>query len=549
MPTITVNTKDMLAQASVPVPAGKLPEILSSLKCELECEADGEITVDVNSDRPDLFSSEGIARAIRYYLSGSKPYEPKRYIGAPLRLTVDPSTKSIRPLIVCAAIRGIPLTSEATKQLMQLQEKLHNTYASNRKKASIGVYDLNKVSPGFTYAALPPDEISFVPLDCTEKMSGRQILDATPKGKDYASILAGKDLYPLLMDSKKRVLSMPPIINSEETRVTEATKDIFIDVTGLDEKAIDTCLNLMATSILERGGALQAVDVCYQDRTVTTPRMDRRTQRLTHASVKSVSGLDMSIDDIGRLLNRMGFQSSSASLQGAIDVEVPPFRVDILHEIDLVEDVIIAYGLNRMGPDVPKVMTFGKLLPSTRLLKRVRDLMVGSSFQEIATYVLSNREVMEDKSLLPRRSLVEIVKPISSEYTVLRDSLLPKLLQFLGCNTHISYPQRIFEYGHVVRMIEGRPINVPHLAAAMSDHKISFEQIQAVAAALFKNLSKEVKFAPHSEPVFIEGRAAKVLVEGFAVGTIGEINPQALVNFGINCPVAAFECDMSKFAS
>jgi phenylalanyl-tRNA synthetase beta chain len=436
-------------QAGVSIPIEKLTDILSNIKCELKNQTDEEITVEVNSDRPDLFSSEGITRALRSYLNGSGPYSVKRYEGPPLKLQVDPSTAGVRPLIMCAAIRGISLTSEATKQFMQLQEKLHNTYASNRKKASIGVYDLDKVVPGFLYTALPADKISFIPLDCDKEMTGSQILETTSKGKDYAGILAGMERYPVLMDCRGNVLSMPPIINSEQTRVTEHSKNLFIDVTGLEDKAINTCLNIMVTSVLERGGSLQQVQISYPTRTITTPSMDRRLQRLSNTTVDSVSGLNLSNDETMKLLNRMGFQSTLAA-QGTLEVEIPLFRVDILHEVDLVEDVIIAYGLNRMIPEVPKVMTMGRLLPGSRLRLRVRDLMVGSCFQEIASYVLSNREVMEDRPLLPKRQLVEIIKPISSEYTVLRDSILPKILQFLGCNTHIAYPQRLFEYGEVV---------------------------------------------------------------------------------------------------
>jgi len=250
-------------------------------------------------------------------------------------------------------------------------------------------------------------------------------------------------------------------------------------------------------------------------------------------------------NEITALLGRMGFQPSVAA-PDTLEVEIPPFRVDILHEVDLVEDAIIAYGLNRMNPEVPKVMTLGKLLPDTRLRNRVRDLMVGSGFQEIATYVLSSREVMESKPLIPVHQLVEIAKPFSSEYTVLRDALLPKLLQFLGCNAHIAYPQKIFEYDQVVRNAGGHPINVPFLAAAISDHKVSFEEIQAVAAALFSNISREVQFKPSTSPAFIEGRTARVIVGGKDIGIIGEVAPQALINFGISCPVLAMEFDMSR---
>ncbi len=544
MPTITVNAKDLAAQAGIDAEPEQLKELLSSIKCETEEINGDEISVEVTSDRPDLFSAEGIARAIRFYRGTMPHYAINRFEGPPLRLRVDPSTEGVRPIIVAAAVRGVVISSEATRQLMQLQEKLHNTYGSGRKKASIGIYDMDAVAGEFVYAARAPSKISFVPLECSSAMDGAEILGSTPKGKEYAHLLSDKSAYPLLTDRGGKVLSMPPIINSDTTKVTERTRNIFIDVTGLDEKAVGICLVIMVTSILERGGRLQQVEVAYRDRKVITPRLDARTQQLTTSAVRTYSGLDMPAGAVASLLERMGYAASKPKDE-ALEVTVPPYRVDVLHEVDLVEDVVIAYGLNRIEPEFPRLLTVGTPLPGTRLASRVRDLMIGMGFQEVSTYHLASREVMEEKPMLPKRNLIEIIKPISLEYTVLRDTLLPKLLQLLGMNTHIDYPQRIFEYGAVVKERGGRPENITHLGAAISDDKLSFEEMQAVVSALFRGLSKEARFSALSSPPFIDGRAAKVYVDGVEVGVVGETSPQVLVNFGMTCPVLLLEIDMS----
>ncbi len=545
MPTITVSAKDLATLAGISAEPEQLKELLSSIKCGTEAIEGDEISVEVTSDRPDLFCTEGIARAIKFYLGTQTSFEISRFEGPALKLKADPSTEGVRPIIAAAAVRGITLSSEATRQFMQLQEKLHNTYGSSRKKASIGIYDMDTVAQEFIYRAIPPSKISFIPLECSEPMDGNAILNGTPKGKDYANILSGKDDYPLLTDRNGNVLSMPPIINSDATKVTERTHNILIDVTGLDEKAVGICLAIMATSILERGGKLQQVEIGYRAHKVTTPRLDIRTQPLTQADVTKYAGLNLPRGAIVSLLNRMGYASSEGK-NGALEVRVPPYRIDVLHEVDLVEDVVIAYGLNRMEPEFPRIMTIGKPLPGSRLRRRVRDLMVGMGFQEISSYHLASRDVMEEKPLMPKRCLIEIIKPISLEYTVLRDTLIPKLLQFLGLNTHIDYPQKIFEYGFVVKEREDRPANIPHLGAAISDDKLSFEEMQAVVAALFKGLSKEAKFSTFSSPTFIEGRAARVYVDGEDIGIVGEASPQVLVNFGMSCPVLLLELDMSS---
>lgn len=547
MPTIVLNVKDLERLIGFPIEKEALQETLSSLKCEPETVTNDEITVEVTSDRPDLFSAEGIARGIRYYRSRGSVYDVKYSKLAPLKLHVEQPTSKVRPYIVAAAIRGISLDEEGMKQIMQLQEKLHTTYASNRKKASIGVYDLDTVTPDFTYTAPPPEEISFVPLESSEEMNGRRILADTQKGREYGWIISGYDRYPLLLDSRRKVLSMPPIINSEATKITEKTRNLLIDVTGTEEKAINTCLNIIATSILERGGSLQQVYVVYKQRTDKTPKLEKTKKRLPYSAVATVSGLDLTPREVSSLLSRMGLQSEAVG-RDALEVTIPPYRLDILHEVDLVEDIVMAYGLNRMVPELPQVVTMGRPLTGSRLRSRIRDLMVGMGFQEVTTYILSSREVLEEKPLMHTRPLVEIIRPVSSEFSVLRDALMPKLLQFLGNNTHYSYPQKVFEYGDIVRVEKGMPPTSPHLSVAISNHKVSFEEIQAVAVALFKNLSKEVSFEPYTAEPFIQGRAAKIIMDGKYIGTIGEISPQVLVNFGMTCPVGAMECDLSSLA-
>jgi phenylalanyl-tRNA synthetase beta chain len=547
LPTVTFDVDDLMKLAGISITRATLIEILSSLKCEAEFETETTITVEVTSDRPDFFSCEGLARGVRLYAKGGKGYSPKHSGSKPIQLHVYPSVSKIRPFIVAAAIHDIQLSNEAMIQIMQLQEKLHNTYGSKRFKASIGVYDLDKVQPDIIYEARPPDDLSFVPLEESHRMKGSEILQDTAKGREYSPILKSFDKYPLLRDSCGTVLSMPPIINSEETRVNETTRNIFIDVTGTDEKAINLCLNIMVTSILERGGKVQKVEINYKNKTVVAPILDKAKQLLNLATVKAVSGLSLKPNQVIKLLNRMGFESRPAN-DKQLEVTIPPYRADILHEVDLVEDIIMAFGLNKMHPEFPAVASIGKPLLGNKFRSRVRDLMVGMSFQEISTYLLSNK-ALEDKALCKVTGAVEIEKPISSEYAIVRTSLLPKLLLFLGNNAHVPYPQRIFEYGDILKVINGAVVTSTQLSAAISDHRVSFEDIQAVALSLFKNLSQEIEFRPIAREPFIDGRAAAIFADGKKIGSLGEISPRILTDFGISNPVGMMELNLSHLLS
>ncbi|MGC8936262.1 MAG: phenylalanine--tRNA ligase subunit beta [Candidatus Methanomethylicaceae archaeon] len=545
MPTINIDIKDLRRLIGLDLEDEKLIETLSALKCEPEQIAGDKITLEVTPDRPDFFSCEGIARGIRLYHGGSR-FRIERYRGSEeVKIRVDPSTADVRPYIVSAVVRGVTLDEEALIQIMQLQEKLHGTYCSNRRKGSIGIYDMDKVSPPLVYAALPPSEISFVPLGYNEIMDGFEILKRTQKGVEYSWILQGMKRYPLLSDSKGKVLSMPPIINSEDTKVTQNTKNLVIDVTGTDERTINLCLNVLVTSLVERGGTIEEVEIHYEGRKDKTPKLEGIHTNLSLSTIKKISGLDLETKEILKLLNKMGHEVEVRD-EERLEVWSPPYRADILHEVDLVEDIVIAIGLNNLKPEAPQVATIGRPIEGSRLKKRIRDLMIGMGFQEVITYLLSNKSVLEEKTLMSKRELVELTNPVSSEFATLRDCILPKLLQFLSQNIHHPYPQRIFECGDVVFVNEGFAKVSTHLAAAIADHKVSYEDIQAVVASLFVNLSKPIRFEPYSGHPFLEGRAARMILEGIEIGVVGEISPQVLVNFNLESPVGAFECDLSS---
>ncbi|RLG64013.1 phenylalanine--tRNA ligase subunit beta [archaeon] len=547
MPIIEVNLGDLERLTGMTLTVDKLQEIIFSTKCEIDSVSEDTIFIEVSADRPDLFSAEGIARLIRtLHLGKSSIYKIK---DGETTLTVDSSVKDVRPFIACAIVRDLSLYEESVKQIMQLQEKLHITYCRNRSKASIGVYDMDTLTPPFKYVALSPDQISFKPLGYSTEMTAEEILQITEKGMEYAHLLEDKPRYPLLLDSRNIVLSMPPIINSEDTKVTVDTTDVFIDVTGIHWKTVNKMLSIMAVNISERGkGEIERVKIILpENKSIYTPVTNEKAFKISIDYIRKMLGIDIDEKFVEEKLRAHGFTVKSIS-ENELLITPPFYRVDFLHPIDFVEEVAIIYGYNNLSPIPPKVFTFGSLTDETVLSEKVKDIMIGLGFQEICSFTFTNRDILFKKTLRLEEEVVEVEKPISLEYTVLRDRLFPILLDFVSKNAHAELPQKIFEVGDVVKVdlkYETKAKNFRHICAMITDDTLSFEAIQAPLFALMKALNLKVSLRPLTKPYFIEGRAAEVLVDKEHVGETGEVNPEVLLNFGIRTPVAFFEVNLT----
>jgi len=258
MPVCRVALYDVSRLVGEELDVETLSEMLPRLKCEVEGVEGGYVEYEATHDRPDLFSAEGLARALRGLLGFELGLRTFCVEHSGKAFNEGPS---YRPYILLATVHGLSLDDEAIAQVMQLQEKLHATYGRDRRRVSIGVYDLSKITFPVRYVEADPDSNRFVPLDFEEEMSLREILERHPKGVQYSHLLAGKERYPLLLDSRGKVLSMPPIVNSEETRVTERTRDVLIDVTATDRKAAEDVLAVVTTALAERGEKIGLVEV------------------------------------------------------------------------------------------------------------------------------------------------------------------------------------------------------------------------------------------------------------------------------------------------
>lgn len=550
MPTLTVNLADLHRLLGREISPERLEYALPLIKCEVKAVEGGEVTLEINADRPDMLSVEGIARALKGFLGLEKGYPHFNWRKGRIVVKVDRSVKDIRPYIACAVIRNLELSDESLRQMLQLQEKLHETMCRRRRKGSIGIYDLDTVKPPMNYRALPPEKIRFTPLEETRSMTGSEILRETAKGREYAAIIESLPRYPLLRDSKGVVLSMPPIINSEDTKLTLQSRNLFIDVTGLSEDLVNDVVNILAACFAERGALVESVRVDYPDRSVYTASLKPRRMRLDVGNVNSVSGLKLGVKAVGGLAEKMRY-GVEVKGRGNLQLTIPPYRCDIIHPVDLVEDIIIGYGYDRVRPEMPATLTFGRALEKVKLTGLVRDIMVGYGFQEVLSYILTSRENQTAMMGLEGADLdlVEIANPLTSEYAVVRRWLLPSILNFLSSNTHVNYPQKVFECGDVVAREGAEETGTRseiRLAGAVSDYKVSYETIQSTVYGILRALEVEgwgIRSKDHKS--FIRGRTAVVTIGEAEIAVLGEVHPQILTNFKIPNPVAAFEIDLA----
>jgi phenylalanyl-tRNA synthetase beta chain len=495
---------------------------------------DDVMTFDIFPNRPDLYSVEGIARGLRGFLgleSGipAYPVQPPK-----IDFIVAPNVAGVRPFAVGGVVRGLELDDDLLRSLVDLQERLHLTVGRRRRKVAIGIHDIARVTPPFTYQAVRPMDIRFTPLGMAQEMNLSEILTKHEKGREYASLVTSKPLFPIITDASGEVLSFPPLINGIRTQLTPDTKDLFIDVTGTDLEAVSGCLTILATALAERGGRIERVRTRYSDRSLETPDLASRTHTLNLRSANELLGLSLSPNEAVELLRRMRHDAHVEG--GTISVLSPSYRLDLLHEVDLTEDLGIAWGYDRYPRGLPRRATFGEPLAANEFAEMLRSLLIGYGFQEVMS--LSFAAAEEVVQTPPR---AEVQNPIGEEFSTLRSSLLPGLLNIFRLNKHRELPQRIFETADVVLDAE----NVPRIAAAAMHPKAAFTEGKSLVLSLLRDVGRSGDVASVDDANFIPGRVASILLAGRQVGRFGEIHPRVLESYTLVQPVVAFELDMT----
>ena len=489
---------------------------------------------DINPNRPDWLSIEGIARSFRGVLGLEEGLPKYEVLDGPIVFRVDPSVRDVRPFAAGGVVRNVEFTETLLASLINLQENLHLTHGRRRRKVAIGIHDLDKVRPPFTYKAVPPTSVRFVPLGRAESMDLQEILDRHEKGIEYRGALAGKSAYPIIDDAEGQVLSFPPIINGIATQLSPETRNLFVDVTGTDEEAVATALNIVSTALAERGASIESVELRTAEGMRRSPDLSPRGYTLDVAVANALLGLDLSGDQIAACLRRMRYD---AEAQGEhILVKAPRYRSDILHKFDLVEDVAIGYGYDNIPKMLPRHQTAGHATRLADFTDALRMLMVGHGYHEIMSLTVAPPN--EPWESPPR---VTLLNPVSVEQSKMRASLLPSMMGILALNKHRDLPQRVFEIGDAVR----GGANVRLLAAASIHAKAGFTEMKSLVQGLFRDVGKTLEIEPLEDPNFIDGRCAAVRAAEASVGLFGEVHPRVVTGYGLSHPVIVLELEVT----
>ncbi|MBA1341524.1 MAG: Phenylalanine--tRNA ligase beta subunit [ANME-2 cluster archaeon] len=550
MPVITLYYEDI--ETLIGTDKDTFIDRVPMIGADIERIEDDHIDIEFFPDRPDLYSPEGVARAMRGFLdihTGLPGYNVK---DSGIRITLDDGIKNIRPYLGCAVVSGLEFNDYSIESLMALQEDLHWGLGRDRKKVSIGIHDLRDIEPPFRYVAANPD-FCFVPLDFEESMTMQEILEHHPKGVKYAHLMEGFAKYPLILDAKDQVLSFPPIINGQLTRVSHETRYLFIDVTGMDQN-VYTALNIVVTSLAERGGKIGTVTIensinnSIKDsiennidngtkNNIITPDLTPGHWSLGADEVRSLIGIDLTPQQIVEQLQRMRF-GASVNEDGSIDVSSPAYRADILHTWDILEDISIGYGYDNIPLVIPKTITVGKQHPISIKRNEVLQIMPGLGYNQVMPFTLTSEKVHYNNMLRsPDHKATPLKHPISEDQTMVRTTILPNLMEILSLNQHRELPQRIFEVGDVV--VDG--ITTQHLAAVSIHPASNFTEIRGVVDAVMRERSIEYTITGTDDPAFLKGRRAALMVDGNEIGTFGEIHPDVLTNFQLQQPTVGFE--------
>ncbi len=584
MPKIEVF-RDALTRAihAPKITDDELEAIFPVAKAELDepADAEGVMKVELNdTNRPDLWSTAGLARQVRIARGGELPHYQffsdatvRREHGR-RRVVVDPSVQEIRPYVVAFVMSGPPIGEAVLKDLIQTQEKLTWNFGRKRRSVAMGVYRADLIAYPVHYSAEDPDATRFVPLQMERELSMREILTEHPKGVEFGHIVAELPRFPLLTDDRGNVLSFPPVINSAEIgAVQEGDTTLFVELTGSDMDSLLLTASIVACDVADAGYTIEPVQVEYPydtpyGREITVPYYFQKPQTATVAEINKLLGTDLSEDEIVAALKRMGVVSTAMAAHGEssgaatdtqsrereIVVRVPEYRNDFLHAVDIVEDVMMGRGMDSFEPMMPQEFTVGRLTAVEDMSRRLKFTMVGLGFQEmIFNYLGSAANYIE--SMYPeaewpaaRDRAVQIANPMSENYEFVRPSILPSLLSAESVSGQAVYPHHIFEIGNTAERDESHVSGTrtrTMLGFLSADRTAGFNLVNSHISAILYYVGWEYTVEEARDSRFIPGRAARIILsDGTAVGVFGELHPRALEAWGVQVPCTAGEIDI-----
>ncbi|XP_069545558.1 phenylalanine--tRNA ligase beta subunit [Brachyistius frenatus] len=521
--------------------------------------------IDVPANRYDLLCLEGLVRGLQVFknkLEAPRYRRVRPVSGDPQRLIITKETAAVRPYAVAAVLRNITFTQERYDSFIELQEKLHQNICRKRSLVAIGTHDLDTLSGPFTYTAKPPGDISFKPLNQTKEYTATQLMSLYKTDshlRHYLHIIEDKPVYPIIYDSNGIVLSMPPIINGDHSKITLKTKNVFIECTATDLTKAKIVLDMMVTMFSEycsQPFTVEEAEVVYPDgKTCMYPELAYRKEKLSSDFINRKVGINESTENIAQLLTRMCLLSQATGVADEIEVEIPPTRSDVIHACDIMEDAAMAYGFNNITRTTPRTYTVANQFPLNKLTELLRQDVAAAGFTEALNFALCSQEDIADKlgKTISETRAARISNPKTAEFQVARTTLLPGLLKTIAANRKMPLPLKLFEISDVVLKDETKDVgarNSRRFCAVYYNKSPGFEVIHGLLDRTMQLL--EVKSArgegyhiqAADDSTFFPGRCAEIFVRGKSVGRLGVLHPDVINRFELTMPCSALEMDI-----
>ena len=518
----------------------QISDSLPFLGLDIESENKDLIRIEYSPNRPDYSTDFGIALGLQGLLrtkTGSIKLNIKK--SKKYAISVKSEVSKVRPFVTGIVAKNGKIDDKTIKQFMTLQEDLHFGIGRKRKKSSIGIHDLDKITFPLIYKTANRN-FKFIPLNSKKELSISEILKNTDVGKDYGSILGNSLQVPLILDAKQNTVSFPPIINAAVTTVTTKTKNLFVEVTGINKEDAEDMLSVVATILQSAGFTLESVQISGAKN--SSPKLEQKKMSVSPFLINQTLGLNLNNSKIISSLKKSRLDASTKGKN--IICTIPAYRFDIFGPMDLVEEVALGYGIQNLEPILSPSQTLGQKHPNSISLQSLSSIMTGLGYMEALNSSLTSKRILYDNTKRDSSKIISVLDSKSLEHTILRDSLLPGLIENLAKNIHESYPQKLFEIGTIFNKTSS-VTEETHLCAVSSHKNANFSEIKSILQSVIQSIfgkTCETKTTTHT--TFEKGHVANITVNGKIIGIIGEISESTKDNFKLRESIVSFEVNL-----
>jgi len=519
----------------------QISDSLPFLGLDIESEDKDLVRIEYSPNRPDYSTDYGIALGLQGLLgikTGSVKLTIKK--SKNYSISVKPTVSKIRPFVTGIIAKNGKIDDKTIKQLMTMQEDLHFGIGRKRKKSSIGIHDLDTISFPLVYTTTSKNH-KFIPLNSEKELSISEIIADTETGKDYGHLLGQSSQVPIIFDANQKTVSFPPIINAAVTTVTTKTKNLFVEVTGINKADAEDMLSVVVTILQSAGFTLENIQISGAKN--SSPKLQEKKMIVDSSLINQTLGLNLNTSKIITSLKKSRLNAMSKGKN--IICTIPAYRFDIFGPMDLVEEVALGYGIQNFEPTMTPSQTIGQINPISIELKSLNQIMIGLGFLEALNSSLSSKRVLYNMINRNSENIISVLDSKSQEHNILRDSILPGLIENLSRNIHESYPQKMFETGSIFNLHD--PISEKINLSVISAHKnANFTEIKSVLQTVLKigfGIQIETKTAVNSS--FKDGHCANIIFNKNIIGIIGEIDSTIVDNYKIRVPVVGFEISLS----